>query len=229
MRVTLTIDGDVPSDQLARMFASFTTPPTVVVPASAPEPSPVPPAPVAPPTPVTAVTLSREPAVPLSPDTQQKLQALQEAQAEGPPPPRRGRPKGSKNRPKPGAEDVAPESDTSADDTEWAPPVPRPAGGLYGKQVAPPDDPEWEARRTAVRRRLQYVMMAFTMAQVDYKAFLDHLLARYGDGTMLSCVPQGNYEALLAEAEAGNEQLKLTPEMLAAAKAEFEKQKAQLP
>lgn len=110
---------------------------------------------------------------------------------------------------------------------EWQPPVPRPATGLYGKQEPPTEGAaEWTATRDGYRQRLQYVLNALRLAGLDHEKFMKGLMVRYGDGQFLSTVPQGNLEALVAEAEAGPSDHPLTAEQLKAAGEEYERRLA---
>jgi hypothetical protein len=74
-------------------------------------------------------------------------------------------------------------------------PVPRPEGG-YGDQPQGP-------RFIETKRVLQAILFRWLADEKqDYAAFQKHLVGRYGDGTFKT-VPEGNYDALVAEAKAG--------------------------
>lgn len=156
------------------------------------------------------------PAPPLDEDTKTKLAALT-AKHEAAPPveePKRGpgRPKGSKNKP-----------------PAWEPPVPRPEGGVYGKQTAPPDDPAWQAFRDSIRDRMRVVVFTASLTGVGGKKWVASMLDRYGDGEAgkLGCVPQGNLQAMIEEAEAGPKERPFTKEELEAGRLELERQAKQ--
>lgn len=195
--INITADPVADRDVLARLFAALAPQAThtvVAVPVAAP---PAPP------------KIEAVPAPPLSPAVKA---GLERAEAEAPPKKKVGRPTNAELAARKAAEKAK----------EWAPPVPRPESGIYGKQEPDPKDNTWEQKRAEARQRLKVVLTALNTAGLDHQKFLSYLMTRYGDGKMLSTVPQGNLEAMVTEAEEGPEEHRLTKKELEAAAAQLE-------
>ena len=206
MEIQLSLSCTSPEDlrALSKMFAALGGAAVDVKPAPAQQPV------VAPP--MSAGPLTTPP-VPTSPELRAKIDALtatNEAKATKAEPavdPLEKRGRGRPRQPKGEA------------------PVPRPPGGKYGGHTCPEDrDPtEYMAERKAAKRALNAVMLALSIAKVPYEKFFSECLSRYGDG-VLSTVPNGNFEALLAEVKAGPKEHPLTEAELDAAMKEVMKQ-----
>lgn len=221
MHIQLTINAVEQADlaQLAKIFASLTSETAFIV--RPPETTPAGNARMAEAQSanprVTAPPMQRVesiPAPPLDADTKAKLEAL-EARPKAPVPAEepevkrgRGRPPGSKNKPK-----------------EWQPPVPRPEGGVYGKQTVDPEGSPAAQLRAVIRKRMHVVVAALQLAGVDHAKFIDMLLKKFGDGAF-NTVPPGNLEALVLEAEAGPENHPISQKAIEEATEEYDRQKA---
>lgn len=199
MNITITITADPAADRdvLGRLFSAL-----------APQATPIAALPPVPP------KIEAVPAPPLSPAVKAGLERAEAARAEVEAPPKRkpGRPSNAEVAARKAAEKAK----------EWAPPVPRPEGGLYGKQEPDPNDNTWEQKRAETRQRLKVVLTALNMIGLDHQKFLTYLMTRYGDGKMLSTVPQGNLDAMVEEAEAGPAERPLKKAELEAAAAQLE-------
>lgn len=186
MLIKLEITAAEPADLdlLSRMFTALApngrmTP----VPTTAMSPVSIPASALQPPTPPRAAP------VPLTPAAQQGLERLEKVQAVAIPP--AAEPEKRKGgRPKAGSEV----------------PVPKPEGG-YGTQEPPAEMNEenkalWHEVKAKTKRVLQAVFRCMETWKMDMKKFQDYLFNKYGDGKF-STVPQGNYEAMCAEALKG--------------------------
>lgn len=156
-------------------------------------------------------TPARAEPVPLSEETKARLDKMEAARTEAAPAPEPDLEKKPKGRPR------------KIDRSEV--PVEKPEGG-YGKQNPPanPDKAEpWMKRQAAARYVLQKVSICAEnmLGVTEAKKFTDHLLAKYGDGKFTT-VPQGNYEAMEAEALKGPAKSPFTAEQLAAAAVELD-------
>jgi hypothetical protein len=225
IQLSITCSGDADFAALARMLNAVAgtglpytvqAPPAMPVPPStAPAPAPV----IAPPMPrVEAV-----PAPPLSPEAKAGLAKL-EATVAAPAPADADRPAEVKAQV---AEIRAEQKEKRKGRQKRVPPVPKPEGG-YGPQA--PSDPEvkkeWDARRIVVRDQVSLALNALHLKGMDSKfgeKWLTELMRFYGDGK-LSTVPDGNLDALVAEALAGPEDCRLSEKDLDDARKELAQQ-----
>lgn len=219
--INITADSNVDHAVLSKLFAALGP--------QARETHTVVAAPVtAPPTP----KIESVPAPPLAPELKAELDRRMAenaaADAEAPVKRKPGRPPNPETAARRAAEaEAKTKKAVEKASKEWTPPVPRPEGGFYGKQEPDPKDSTWEQRRAEIRQRLKIVLTALNMVGLDHQKFLTVLLTRYGDGKMLSTVPQGNLAALIEEAEAGPAERPLTRKELEAAERQIEQEAAQ--